>query len=147
MVPQLPSSGQWRAPADECAHRGGSAMPIFYPGPDIRITDRALELPGGLRVRIPQRELVKVVTPPGGFPAVRTYCSTGAAGLAILLVVPGDNHTLGVVSAVLVMVTVVELARRRRGARPRQELWTDVGGRFVRLYSSQDPIVFGQVRR
>jgi hypothetical protein len=125
-------------------------MPIFYPGPGIRITGRSLELQSGLRVRIPHRGRVLVVTPPvaGGSWAVRTYCSAGAAGLVVLQVAgPGDGHAPGLVFAILVGGIVVDLARRRRSGRSRQELWVDVGGRLVRLYSSHDPVEFGQVRR
>lgn len=125
-------------------------MPIFYPGPGIRITGRSLELPGMPSVRIPHRGQVVVVTPPvtGGSAAVRAYCSTGAVGLVILQVVgPGGGHIVGLVFAAVVVGVVLDLARRRRGGRARQELWAAVGGRLVRLYSSPDPVEFGQVRR
>jgi hypothetical protein len=124
-------------------------MPIFYRGRDIRITDCSLELPARLRIRTPERGRVLVVTPPARrCVTVRTYCSASAIGLFTVLVGwPEGNHVLGWVLLALVVGAVVERTRRRWVAPPRQELWMDVGGRLVRLYSSDDPIEFGQVRR
>ncbi|MET7400540.1 DUF6232 family protein [Dactylosporangium sp. NPDC005572] len=124
-------------------------MPLFYRGPRARITHCSFET--GVHYRVADFARVWVVVPrEPAVPLLEVSCSSGAlAVVAVVATQPGAPHAVGWVFLLLTAGIAAGFVRRRRRARTaRRELWAYIpGGGLVRIFTTADPVEFGQVRR
>ncbi|WP_238006681.1 DUF6232 family protein [Dactylosporangium sp. AC04546] len=120
-------------------------MPLFYRGPRVRITHSSFET--GVRYPVADFARVWVVVPREPAVAlVEVSCSSGAFAVVAAL---ATHHAVGWVFLLLTAGMMAGFVRRRRRARTaRRELWAYIPGHgLVRIFTTADPVEFGQVRR
>jgi hypothetical protein len=126
-------------------------MPTFYNSSTVRITHRSMRVfdPEPAVYLIADLGPVWVVTPDPPSVLVRVSCSSGAVVVAVLVSVQQPDHSMAWVVATLLLGMLAPLlpARSRRSAPPAYVIVATCRGEWVCLYSTRDPIEFGQVRR
>jgi hypothetical protein len=137
--------------------RGSQEMVLFYRGPEARITDTVFESLSPIHqvypinelqsVHTPRQDVIEQVTSSG---PVRV-CSTGMAGLSVLVATAGwpilDQPPVTMAALVLLGVSSsLSAASWRIRMRPR-ELRAIYRGHLVCLYRSPNRRTFGQVTR
>ncbi|GAB3827153.1 hypothetical protein GCM10027610_009950 [Dactylosporangium cerinum] len=127
-------------------------MPVFYDGHDVRITHRSFQVLEPVRASYAIGELRSVwVVIPGTDHLrvlVRMSCSGGSVAVAALFAT-GSNHAAGWVFAVLSLLVLATLWARPApaGSPPDYQLVAAWQGTSICLYTTTDPVRFGQVRR
>jgi uncharacterized protein DUF6232 len=131
-------------------------MTLYYQGPQCRITDEAFELIGTGNQRFLIRDLrhVHLVGPSpvqelasSGPVRIFTSGTAGAAGVAVLgsTLMDGPGPTLAALAVFAIALIPALVARAAR--RQPTEVRAIHRGRLVRLYSTSDRRVLGQVTR
>ncbi len=131
-------------------------MPVYYPGPCVRVTDRAFEVqspPQAYEIR-DLRHVVAVQreTPIDTCATTIRACLAGITAIAATTAMidwPRLDEVMivtAVVASVIVVSTMV-VCGMPRPRRRMQELWAVYRGRPVCLFKTTDELVFGQVRR
>jgi hypothetical protein len=126
-------------------------MPTFYRSSTVRITHRSVRV----FLHVPAVYLIDdlgpvwVVTPGPPRVPVRVRCCSGAVVAAGLASTQQPDLAPGWTIAMVVLgVSAILLSfRRRTSPTGDHALVTTCRGEWVRLYSTPDPVEFGQIRR
>lgn len=125
-------------------------MPIYYPGPDVRITDKEFTVLGDRPVRFRIKDLVDPYVVRGDRHPAGVVTGRFAIGTAIAGTVSWGTHdslTLHVAMLIAIAIPVLVTGACLRVSPRTYQLWARHGSTAVCLYSSTHPARFGQVRR
>jgi hypothetical protein len=128
-------------------------MPIFYTGPEVRITHVWFTISGPEPVRhaIADIECAWVIVPDRhqALSTLRVGCGSAAAMVAVVsLLHPSLDHPTGLVCILTAgWMLMIELRSRQTRTPARYQLWACSDGRAHQLFATSDPVEFGRVKR
>ncbi|GIF65278.1 hypothetical protein Ais01nite_33130 [Asanoa ishikariensis] len=125
-------------------------MPTYYPGPDVKITDKAFTVLGDRPSRFQIKDLVDPYVVRGDRHPAGVVTGRFAIGTVVIGTVSWPIHdSLLLHAAILVAVAIPVLATGAclRAAPRTYQLWAVHRSTEVCLYSTAHPARFGQVRR